>query len=89
MAFALTRDTYRTNKITLNLTTRCHHYTLRVTLGTTIDVFPNPNPTDHLALFADHLHLPLFADNIHNTPPTPSSTPGAFGANMSDNIRII
>ena len=39
-----------TNKITLNLTTRCHHCTLHVTLDTTIDVSPN------LALFADHIH---------------------------------
>ena len=60
MAFPLTRHTYRTNKITLNITTRCHHCTLRVTLDTTTNVFTSPLPTGH---FADHLHLALFADN--------------------------
>ena len=41
----------------------------------------------HLPLFVDHLHLALFADHIHTTPRKPSPTPGAFGAQVSDNIR--
>ena len=61
-----------TNKITLNITTRCHHCTLRVTLDTTIDVSPN------LALFADHIHStprtlrrpsPLYTSHSFTDPP--------------------
>ena len=86
MAFALTRDTYRTNKITLNLTTRCHHCTLRVTLDTTTNVFTSPLPTGHLPLFADHhtssqytSHSSPTIIHSHTTPRKPSPTPGAFG----------
>ena len=48
-------------------------------LDTTTNVFTSPLPTDHLALFADHLHLALFDDNIHTTPRKPSPTHYGFG----------
>ena len=80
----------RTNKITLNITTRCHHCTLRVTLDTTTNPNPHGPPrTLHRPSHIFTVHLALFADNIHTTPRKPSPTHYGFGANMSDNIRII
>ena len=86
-SFPLTRHTYRTNKITLNITTRCHHCTLRVTLDTTTKVFTSPLPTDHLPLFADQY--------TSHSSPTISTLHLAnlrqplvhLGVQVSDNIR--
>ena len=48
--------------------------------------FP-PRTTSHSSKTIFTVHLALFADHIHTTPRKPSPTPGAFGAQVSDNIR--
>ena len=48
--------------------------------------FPS-RTTSHSSTTIFTVHLALFADHIHTTPRKPSPTPGAFGAQVSDNIR--